>query len=303
MFKTLVSRPLCLSLALFVAVTANPLVAVGDDGSAATSPTSGQAVAVASDDAEGDWISLFNGKDLTGWTPKIRGHELGVNFKDTFRVRDGLLVVSYDDYDSADLNMAGKENGGFDRFGHLFYQDSYSHYLLRVEYRFVGEQVPGGPGWAYRNNGLMLHGQDPAGMKKDQDFPVSIEVQLLGGNGKDPRSTLNLCTPGTNVVLAGNLFQPHCTSSNSDTYHDAQWVTAEIEVRGSQSVRHQLAGKTVLEYSQPQYDPRSPDAKPLIVDGKLLLERGTISIQSESHPTEFRKIELKVLDAPGSETE
>lgn len=242
-----------------------------------------------------DWIQLFNGTDLTGWTPKIRGHELGDNYADTFRVKDGLLTTSYDKYVEADfLNPAGKP--GWEKFGHLFYKDAFSHYILRVEYRFIGDQVKHGPGWAYRNNGLMLHGQDPATMTKGQSFPVSIEVQLLGGDGTHDRSTLNLCTPGTNVVLQGKLFKPHCTNSTSPTYHGDQWVTVEIEVRGNDVVRHKIDGKTYLEYTQPQLDERDPDAQALIVDGNLMLSGGTISLQSESHPTQFRKIELKKLD-------
>lgn len=246
-----------------------------------------------------EWIQLFNGKDLSGWTAKIRGHALGDNYADTFRVVDGLLTVSYDKYVDADFkSMDGKNRASWEKFGHLFFNKSFSHYVLRAEYRFVGEQVKNGPGWAYRNNGFMLHGQDPATMAKDQKFPVSIEVQLLGGNGKDKRSTLNLCTPGTNVVIDNKLFRPHCTSSNSETYHGDQWVTVEIEVRGNQVVRHKIDGKTVLEYNAPQLDPRDGEAKLIIngrKDGNLMLKKGTISIQSESHPTQFRKIELKEI--------
>lgn len=150
--------------------------------------------------AAGDdgWIQLFNGKDLTGWTPKIRGHELGVNYADTFRVENGVIKTAYDKYE-------GPFRG---RYGHLFYKEPFSNYLLRIEYRFVGDQANGGPGWATRNSGVMIHGQDPKGMTKDQEFPVSIEVQFLGGDGKNPRQTGNLCTPGTNVVLDGKLPRP-----------------------------------------------------------------------------------------------
>ncbi len=235
------------------------------------------------------WIQLFNGQDLTGWTPKIVGHELGDNYANTFRVEDGLLTVSYADYVDSDFA------GGFKKFGHLFYKGTYSRYRLRAEYRFVGEQCPNGPGWAFRNNGLMLHGQDPATMERDQDFPVSIEVQLLGGDGKNPRPTLNLCTPGTNVVLNGKLFLPHCTNSSSATYHGDQWVTAEVEVLGGERIQHIIDGQVVLEYSEPQYDERDGNAKKLIRDGNLLITEGTIAIQSESHPTQFRKIELLPL--------
>lgn len=236
----------------------------------------------------GQWVSLFNGKDLENWTPKIRHHAAGVNFADTFRVEDGVIKVGYAGYD-----------GEFrERFGHLFYNRPFSKYRLRVEYRFVGEQCPGGPGWAFRNSGLMLHGESPETMGIDQDFPASIEVQLLGGNGKDPRTTANLCTPGTNVVMNGELILRHCTSSKSKTYHGDQWVTCEVEVLGDKVIRHIMEGEVVLEYEQPQFDERDAHARELIKrnDGKLLIEGGTISLQSESHPCEFRKVEIMVLE-------
>jgi hypothetical protein len=231
-----------------------------------------------------EWIPLFNGKDLTGWTPKIRGHKLGENWNDTFRVENGVLKVSYDKYEKFD-----------ERFGHLFYKEPFSHYVLRVEYRFVGEQCPGGPGWAWRNSGAMLHGQDPATMAVDQSFPVSIEVQFLGGRPEGKRPTANLCTPGTNVVMKEELVTRHCTESVSKTFPGDQWVTVEIEVRGSGVVRHLIDGETVMAYEKPQLDPKDADARKLIQGDKLLLEGGTISLQAESHPVEFRKVELKKL--------
>ncbi|MDG2223010.1 MAG: DUF1080 domain-containing protein [Rubripirellula sp.] len=235
---------------------------------------------------EGKWIQLFNGKNLDGWTPKIRYHELGENFANTFRVEDGLLKVGYDGY--SEFN---------ETFGHLFYKDDFSHYRIRVEYRFVGDQCKGGPGWAIRNSGIMIHGEQPEQMSKDQDFPTSIEVQLLGGDGQKKRTTLNLCTPGTNVFKDGKLFLPHCTSSNSATYHGPQWVTAEVEVRGNQIIKHTIDGKVVLEYTKPQLDPRDDHAKKLAdQNGSVNLSRGTISLQSESHPVHFRKVELMVLE-------
>jgi hypothetical protein len=234
--------------------------------------------------AEEKWVQLFDGKTLDGWTPKIKGFDCGVNGHDTFRVKDGKITVNYDKYDSFDK-----------QFGHLFYKDTFSHYRLRVEYRFVGQQCKGGEGWATRNSGAMLHGQDPKTMGKDQDFPVSIEAQFLGGLGKGKRPTNNLCTPGTNVVMGGKLHTVHCTNSKSKTYDGDQWVTAECEVHGGGVVKHFVNGELVLEYEQPQLDPKDPDAKKLIKDGKLLLTEGTISLQSESHPCEFRKVEILIL--------
>jgi hypothetical protein len=236
-------------------------------------------------DAEEHWIALFNGKNLDGWVPKFAGCKLGDNFAETFRVEDGLLKVVYDQYETFD-----------NRFGHLFYRMPLSHYRLRVEYRFVDEQVDGGPGWAYRNSGIMLHCQDPNTMGLNQSFPVSIEVQLLGGDGHNKRPTLNVCTPGTHIVLDGKLETRHCINSTSETYHGDQWVIAEVEVRGSEVIRHYANGKLVLEYSQPQLDENDPDAKKLIKDGNTLLTGGYISLQAESHPCEFRRVEMLPLE-------
>ncbi|QDU31560.1 hypothetical protein ETAA8_67190 [Anatilimnocola aggregata] len=233
----------------------------------------------------GEWIQLFNGKNLEGWTPKIRYHELGENWNDTFRVEDGLLKVSYDKYDKFN-----------ETFGHLFYKTPFSNYVLRLEYRFVGQQCAGGPGWAVRNSGAMIHGEMPETMSKDQDFPASIEVQLLGGNGKDPRTNANLCTPGTNVVMKGELVTRHCTNSTSETFHGDQWVTVEIRVLGNKAILHKINDKTVLSYTEPQLDERDAHAKMLAEKaGTKQLSGGSISLQSESHPIEFRKVELKLL--------
>jgi hypothetical protein len=187
------------------------------------------------------WLQLFNGRDLSDWTIKFAKHDLGENFRNTFRVEEGLLKVRYDQWPKFD-----------GEFGHIFYKDPFSYYLLAAEYRFVGEQVAGAPSWAIRNNGLMLHSPHPRTMLKDQDFPISLEIQLLGGLGKGPRTTANLCTPGTNVVLNGQLHTPHCTNSTSQTYDGDQWVRVEVLVHGDDLVRHIIDGKSVLEYSKPQ---------------------------------------------------
>jgi hypothetical protein len=236
---------------------------------------------------EGEWIRLFNGKNLEGWKPKIKGYALGENFGNTFRVEDGVLKVTYDAY----------ENKFKNRFGHIFYKEPFSHYILRVEYRFVGEQLPDGPGWAFRNSGVMIHCRPPETMDKDQDFPVCIEVQLLGGPPTGERHTANLCTPGTNVVMNGALDTRHCIDSTSKTYRGDQWVTVEIEVHGAKSIEHRIDGVAVLSYSEPQLDDNDPAGKKLIEQGvPRLLEKGYISLQSESHPVEFRKVELRKLE-------
>lgn len=228
-----------------------------------------------------EWIQLFNGKDLTGWDIKIRGHELNDNFKNIFSVEDGIMKVRYQGIDT----FRGE-------FGHIFYREPFSYYKLRIEYRFTGDQVPGGPSWAFRNSGVMLHSQSASSMTLDQDFPVSIEAQLLGGDGVTERTTGNVCTPGTNIEMGGKLITQHCTSSGSRTYHGDVWVKAEFVVLGDSIIHHIIEGDTVLSYNKPQVG-GAPEGYP-VPEGTLINE-GYISLQAESHPVEFRKVELLKL--------
>lgn len=243
--------------------------------------------------SEPQWIALFDGESLAGWTPKIKGLPLGEDPLRTFRVEDGLLCVAYDGYTTFD-----------ERFGHLFFETPFTHYLLRATYRFVGEQVQGAPGWAYRNSGFMLHGQSAASMALDQSFPVSIEAQLLGASATDEgeRSTANLCTPGTNVVMGDALVTQHCLESTSRTFRGEQWVTVEFEVRGNGDVVHRVEGEEVMRYRHAQLDPNDEDAQRVMAAGDaamtldgLQIGGGTISVQSESHAIQFKSIELLPL--------
>ena len=237
-----------------------------------------------------DWLQLFNGRNLDDWLIKFRGYDLGTNLHDTFRVEEGLLKVRYDKWPAF--------NG---EFGHIFYREPFSYYLLAAEYRFVGEQVrpaPSGLGWAVRNNGLMLHAPHPKTMMKDQDFPISIEVQLLGGlrDGK-PRTTANLCTPGTHVEMNGKLHTAHCTNSTSKTYDGDQWVRVEVLVHGGDVIKHIVDGATVLEYQHPQIGggAASPTDPAVKIDGTPLTG-GYIALQAETAPIDFRKVELLNLE-------
>jgi hypothetical protein len=239
-------------------------------------------VTAQNDSEKKEWIQLFNGKDLKGWDVKITGYDLNDNFGNTFRVENGVLKTAYDQY------------GKFDnRFGHIFYRQKFSHYIIAAEYRFVGDQTPGAPSWALRNSGIMVHSQSAQSMMKNQDFPICIEVQLLGGSGSGERTTANVCTPGTHIEMNGKLITTHCITSKSKTYHGGQWVRAEAMVLGETQIKHMVEGQTVLAYEKPQiggeqvtnFDPK------VKTDGTLLTE-GYIALQSESHPIEFRKVEL-----------
>lgn len=241
--------------------------------------------------AQNQWQPLFNGTDLSGWQPKIRGYAFGEDPADTFRVEDGLLTVSYASYQDFD-----------NQFGHLFYESPYSQYRLRLEYRFIGEQAPGAPAWAYKNSGVMVHSQDPQTMPPPQDFPISIEVQFLGGLGDETlRPTANMCSPGTHIVYQGEFTDTHCINSSSATFHDDQWVQIEVLVLGDRQISHFVNGVEVMRYGGiitggGVVSGHRAEMKP---EGKVR-DAGYISLQSEGHPIQFRKIELLNLETPAA---
>jgi len=234
------------------------------------------------------WTPMFNGKNLDGWTTKIHHYETGKNYGDTFRAEDGIIKVRYDNYEG-DFN---------DRFGHLYFDTPYSDFHLSMEYRFVGELHPGAPSYTLKNSGVMFHSQDPRTMPKEQNWPISVEMQFLAGITEgEERPTGNMCSPGTEIVYDGEIYPGHCLNSSSDTYFGDQWVKAELIVRGDSLVTHIVNGKKVLEYSKPQigggvvegFDPK------IKKDGQLLKE-GFIALQSEGQPIDFRDIKIRNLE-------
>ncbi|GAA4423624.1 DUF1080 domain-containing protein [Pontibacter saemangeumensis] len=239
---------------------------------------------------EGEWVSLFNGKDIEDWIVKIHHHEVGENFGNTFRVEDGMIRVRYDQYD--DFN---------EQYGHLYYKQPFSSYHLVVEYRFADEWHPDAPDYTIRNSGVMFHSQDPRTMPREQDWPISVEMQFLAGLGDGkPRPTGNMCSPGTDVVYEGKIDPRHCINSSSETYDIDEWVRAELIVLGDSLVKHIINGDTVLQYTKPQIGGGVVNNFDLALkqDGKLLSE-GYIALQSEGQAIDFRKVEIKELGKPG----
>lgn len=235
---------------------------------------------------EAKWIQLFNEENLDGWVVKIKGHPVGENYNNTFKVVNGVLQVNYDEYDTFGTS-----------YGHIFYKKEFSNYILRFQYRFIGEQVKDGQEWARKNSGVMIHSQSPESMGIDQDFPVSIEVQLLGGFDDKERPTANVCTPGTHIVLNNNIETTHCINSSSKTFYGEEWINLEVLVKNDSIISHKINGETVITYSKPviggaiDIDKEAWESK----EGKPL-KSGFISLQSESHPIEFKNIELLKLN-------
>ena len=229
------------------------------------------------------WKSLFNGKDLKGWEVKIAGYPLGENFGNTFRVENGILQTRYNAYDSFRV-----------RFGALYFKKKFSNYRLKVDYRFTGELTPGAPSWGFRDGGVQYHSQTPASMTIDQPFPVCLEYNLHGGNGKDDRPVGEICANGIYVTINGKRTTSYCTPATvKKTCHGDQWVTLEIDVQGDK-IKHFVNGEEILQFDNPRFNPEHGLGKKFIVDGKDKVTEGYISLQSNSHPMDFRKIEIMV---------
>ena len=231
--------------------------------------------------ANPQWVSLFNGNNLQGWVPKIAGFKAGENFGNTFRVEDGILSTRYNGYDSFK-----------NRFGALYYDKIFTSYRLKVEYRFTGTLTPGAPSWGFRDGGIQYHCQSPASVDVMQSFPVCLEYNLLGGNGKDERPNGDICANGIVIDLDGKRNTSYCTPPTvKRTFAGDQWVTAEIEVRNGK-VTHFVNGEQILQFENPRYDTANAVAKKIIINGDIAVKSGYISLQSNSHPMDFRKIEI-----------
>ena len=231
-----------------------------------------------------DWVYIFNGKDLNGWQVKIKNHELGDNYNNTFKVSNGYLKVSYENYQSFD-----------EKFGHIFYiGKEFKNYHLSLDYKFSGNHLVGAPDWSIKNSGIMIHCQDPKLMLLSQDFPVSAEMQLLGGLSNGERPTANICTPGTDVDINGEKAKYHCINSSSITFNEDDWVNVEVIVYSDSLIHHIVEKDTVLTYTNIRV---GGDEIPKNYLNRLEepLKSGFISLQSEGHPVEFRNIKIKEL--------
>jgi hypothetical protein len=274
----------CITTVKLVAIVVTGFFSFCSVGSAQETAVENQSVTTKADDQQ--WVALFNGTNLDGWTVKIAGHPVGDNYADTFRVEDGILKCEYDDY------------GAFEgRFGHLYSNLVYSHYKLRLEYRFEGRMLADAPKYVDLNSGVMLHSQPPQSLFLDQGFPASLEMQFLADLGRGKRQTGNVCTPGTDLVYDGKFTKQHIVKSSGPTLDADQWVAVEMEVHGHDLIIYRVRGEEVLRYTNPTLDPKSKEAKPILAQGAdPKLAFGHIALQAEAQRVWFRNIEIMLLE-------
>jgi len=264
----------------------NKIVALVLLGSFLISCNSGKKAVVINESSESEWIDMFNGKDLDNWTPKIYHHETGENYKNTFKVKGGTIEVNYDDY-----------SGFGDRYGHLFYKKPFSSFHMTWDYRFTEQWLEDAASYTYRNSGVMFHSQAPETILKEQDWPISVEWQMLAEEKEGVlRPTGNMCSPGTDVFFEGKKDPRHCVNSTSPTFKWDEWVKADLIVYGDSLVIHMVNDEEVLRYTLPQvgggvakgFDPKYKQ------DGKALTE-GYIGLQSEGQGVIFKNLKIKKL--------
>ncbi len=246
--------------------------------------------AIAEEVKAGPWRSLFDGKTLDGWTPKVAKHPSGENYRQTFVVDHGAIRVSYAGYDKLD-----------GQFGHLFYKTPFKAYRLRLTYRFLTEGgLADTPAWARSNSGVMFLSQSPESMTVDQPFPVSVEFQLLGKDGDAARPTGAVCTPGITITMDRAKVKEHCTPpKDAPTVPNGTWVQAELEVLPNGEITQKINGVAVHHYADATLDPDDTvagGAKPYILArGAQRVTEGYIALQSEGHPIEFKDIQIQEL--------
>jgi hypothetical protein len=249
------------------------------------------------------WTRLFNPKDTslsTNWDIHIRGEALNSDSRRTFRRAivgsDTVIEVNYDQY-------TGSWGGDAGPFGHMGYKlRAFSYYLLRGEYQVWGTQATGGPSWAFQNNGFMLHSQPVNTMTLNQDFPISLEAQLYGpGQGS---STMNLCTPGTgfSTTPTGTVSSTHCVNAKNTTRAalNTGWQKVSALVLGDSVIKF-MAGAdgmdSVYQFYKPVYLSGNVSNPPSGVPANnTRLTGGYITIQSETHPFRFRRIDVLNLE-------
>ncbi len=271
---------------------------------------------------DSNWIQMLRKGDtkLSDWTPKIQGHAAGENPYNSFsygETSDGQPRLIVTD------TVSNTSSYGY---GHLFYKTAYSDYIVRAKYHFpTKESFAGGAGsWTIQNNGLMLHCQSAASMDKGQDYPKSIENQLIGywsyGDGSPPNTTTsNLCLVNTSVNYHGQWYSDgtghHCTQSK---FHSLAYDSSTTPAKGANSTNATWPGKDIWEYAMDRvidstsmtfYMRSRPDTAWDSVLGvtqirlgltntssgpgsTTALGSGYISIQMEGTSTEFASIEV-----------
>lgn len=217
-------------------------------------------------------LSLFNGRDLEGWT--VVGRDGDPAAADTWTVSDGVLKASGQPY------------------GYVRTKGAYRDYILRIEWRWVAGPAPtdanGKP--RGRNSGVLLHIQG-----EDKVWPTCLEAQLQERFA------------GDFIAMDMAVVFDELTAMREKAAAEAGTDTAARErALGARRItrRHESSEKPIGEWNTYEIICRA-DTVTLVVNGVLQnsatglsISEGAIGLQSEGMPIEFRRVDLTALPAP-----
>ncbi len=205
-----------------------------------------------------EFISLFNGTDLTGWTPATEN-------PDSFSVENGTLIVK----------------GGR---SHLFYtgnvnEGSFKNFELKLQ----AKPFPGA------NSGVYIHTQ-----YQDTGWPNNGYECQVNSTHKDSKKTGSLYAVVNILVLKPGEKEPKVgvnIKHDAAPSTDGEWFDYHITVIGDK-ITIRVNGETLVDYIEPEGGSGHPK-----FTGRKLSE-GTFALQAHDPKSEvhYRNIRVKVLN-------
>jgi Domain of Unknown Function (DUF1080) len=269
MKSAIVRSSLCLILAAFVLVVPYAPAAEGKPGN------------------EG-WVSLFNGKDFTGWYTYLDSSGKNKDPNGVFKVENGMIHI-------LDVPMSdGKTPGGKSDNGYLATNQDFSNVRIHAEYKWGVKRASEGK----RNSGLLYLAVGP-----DAIYPTSLECQIEETDVGDlwivngTAVTAFFIAPSMPVYDDDMQTPTRVRSAPGDSLRVLKsgdfenrdgWNTVEVIIRGDRST-HLVNGRVVNNARDIQRpDPNNPSHMIPLTSGRILME-------AEGSEIWFRDIRVKPL--------
>lgn len=235
---------------------------------------------------EKGFVPLFDGETLKGWSAA----------RSTGGENTGAFSVNKEE--KAIHTYAGKEAGSKQVSDCLNTDIEFSHYILKLEYKWLDKRYAPRADWD-RDAGLLFHVHG----NTKKVWPLSLEMQI----GESPATKIEKRRfhTGDLFVLGGNL---RVTTTKTGKFYDpkgkavegrpvptklgvekphGEWNEMEIHVHGADKATFIFNGEVVHEIT---------DMKQLVEGGTPIpLTKGRIGLQAEWAEILYRNIRIKEL--------